>query len=551
MLSTRPQRTDAPDFNIVSPLSRTSIRQIKSAVDSIVSSTERPEPAALATALNYAIDILTDAATEAADSEPQGDAYGHVFILSGNTHGISPNLLDHEKLSVHVVCPGSVPWKGADEVPCNGWRLGSLYSSTLQSMSLRKDVDQSSLFNRLRKIVILARSGKFCGQLTDLVLDIQAGPACSIERVMGSKDIARLHPGEVITALVKVNVGLANRREFTPSPSLQRQCSIDFANSADLLNELETMLGTSSAPILIAKLTYRHSFLPTSTRCSTIAAAKLKRSIPDRGLDSNPKVTIESRATENRMAVQKRQIHHLATHHAPRQAILTLREHFGDNGRASLCPEYVKLVTAELKYQARVMERFELTTLSVSPCAGRDTSLSNAYEHFGQGLFDASNYMPQDWLTEAIDEESSPRRSVKTGATDQTPKRAPGGHGHHKAGALRTGSVRQAVSRPSARQAGVLPTSHRRNSGAFQATNQGIGDEGRGVSGDIRHASTGERRSMNLGRPSGVSGPTPAEKGRDIKDIRERNGRIFGIESLMGSQGRGLGKTKENVAPRL
>ena len=552
VLSTRPQRTDAPDLNIVSPLSPTSIRQIKSAVDSIVSSTEKPEPAALATALNCAIDLLTDAATQAVGSEPLEDAYGHLFVLTGNIHGISPILLDHGKLSVHVVCPGSVPWRGANEVPCDGWRLGALYSSPLQSMSLRKDVDQGSLFNRLRRIIILARSGRVCGRLTDLVLDIQAGPACSIEGVMGSSDVARLCPGEVTTALVKVRVGAAFMGSFTPSHSMQQLSSTDSASSSDLLNELEAMLCTSSAPILIAKLTYRHSLLPTGTRCSTIAAAKLKRSMSDVRSDSSLIRTMKSRATENRAAVQKRLIHHLATHHAPRHAILTLQEHFGEDGRKSLCPDYIKLVITELKYQARVTERFDLpVSTRISPSVSRNISLTNTYEHFGQGLFAASNYRPQDWLPGAIDEEASSRHSGKTSSTDRTPKRAHGDSGHRKATVLRTGSVRQPISRPSARQAGVLPTANRRNSSAFQATSKGIGAEARGLSSDKGKISSSDSSSINLGRPSGVSGLTPMERSRGPKELTLRHKGTVGADSLMSRHDRGIARAKENVAPRL
>ncbi|KAL8826080.1 MAG: hypothetical protein Q9191_004023 [Dirinaria sp. TL-2023a] len=551
VLSTRPRRTDAPDFNIVSPLSSTSIRQIKSAVDSIVSSTEKPEPAALATALDCAIGLLTDAATQNADSEPQGDAYGHLFVLTSNIHGISPTLLEHEKLSVHVICAGSVPWKGANDVPCNGWRLDAPCSSPLQNMSSRKDVDQRSLFNQLQRIITLARSGKICGKVTDLVLDIQAGPACSIEGVMGSKFVARLCPGEVTTALVKLRVGAAVTGGYTLSHSMQQPTSPGSASYNDLLNEVEAMLGASSAPILIAKLTYRHSLLPTGTRCSTITAAKLKLSISDVRLDSSPARTMKSKATENRVAVQKRLVQHLATHHTPRHAILTLQENFGAEGRKSVCPEYIKLVTTELKYQARVTERFDLAMYtSISPYASRNISLTNTYEHFGQGLFAASNYRPQDWLPAAIEDDSSPRRSGKTSSTNRTSKRAQGGSGPRKTVVLHTGSVRQQISRPSARQAGVMPTANSRNSSALQATNKGIGPEARGFSSDKGKISNGDRSSVNLSRPSGVSETPPMEGSRSPKALVVRNNGTIGAEILNSQEGRGLARAKENVAPR-
>lgn len=532
-------------------MSRASIRQIKSAVDTIVSSTEPPETAALGTALDCAIDILTEAATQSADNEPQGEAYGHLFVLTGNTHGVSPILLDHEKLSVHVVCPGSVPWKGGGEVPCNGWRLNSLYSSSLQSMSIKKDRDQFSLFNRLRKIITLGRVGRPCGLLTDLVLDIQAGPGCSIEGVMGPKEIARLGAGQVVTALVKVKVGSPNTRGYSLSPMPQQQPSTSSEHCKDVLSELEVLLGTAPTLLLTAKLTYRNSLLPTGTRCSTVAAAKLNRSMPAEGSESSHNKTSGSRDEQNGVAVQKRLVYYLATHHAPRHAMLTLQEHFGENGRGSLCPDYIQLVQAELKYQARVMERFGLDRSPADKLFSSRNVSSHTYEHFGQGLFASSNYKPQDWLTKAMDEESSPRSSDKTTPTEEARKRIYGQYGHHKAELLCPGGIRRPTTRPSARQAGVIPSSVRRSSGTFQLPNRGAGDEARKIWGDMRKVSKGDRNSVDTVRFNNVSRSKNVERTKVLKDLAVRNKRSVGTETLMSVQDRRARKVKENVSPWL
>ena len=553
VITTRPQRTDPPDLNIVSPLSRTTIRMIKSAVDTIVSSTEKPDPVALGIAVDCAIDLLTDSTSHSTDSEPGDDAYGHVFVLTGNPYGIDPILLAHQTLVVHIVCPGSVPWRGTDPVTCNGWTLGSLYSNSLQCISRQKDKDCSSLFNRLRNLVALARGGRACGRLTDLVLNIEAGPNCSIEGVMGHKEIAELRPGEIVTALVKVRVGGAAAKGYTLSPSPASKVSSSSCSSKDLLDELDVMLGASPAPVLVAKLTYRHSLLLTGTRCSTIAAAKLKRSVPDRPLDKNSKKSTAPRVLENCIAVQKRLVYHLATHHSPRHAMLTLREHFGDNGRQSFCPEYIKLVTEELRFQARVLERFDLASpTNRSPSSARNISSSNTYEHFGHGLFAASNYKPQDWLIGVPDEETSPPSPEKTASTDK-PLRKPHGHyGHQKAEVLRSESRRTAVPRPSARQAGVAVTTSKRNSGMSHATSKESVDEARKIWSDMRKVSKGDRGSIDAGKMSSVSGGhSDAERGRVLKDLAVRNKRSVGADTLMSLQGRGLGRAKENVAPWL
>jgi len=495
VLATRPQKTDPPDFNVVSPLSQTTIRTIKSVVDTIFSSTERPDSTALGIAIDCAIDLLTVFTPQSADTEPRDDAYGHIFVLTGNPHGLDSKLIAHHACMIHIVCPGSVPWRGPDPITCNGWKLGCAWSSSLQLTARRKDKDLNSLFNSLRNLIAYARGGRACGKVTDLILDIEAGPSCSIEMVMGQRNIAELRPGEVVTALVKVRVGTVAAKGYTLSPSpASKATNGSSSSSRDLLDELDMMLGTSPAPILVAKLTYRHSLLPTGTRCSTIAAAKVKRSVPDSPSNRNITRFTAQRNPENRPTVQKELAYHLATHHSPRQAILALSEHFGDNGAQSFCPEYIKLVTAELKFQARMIERFDLPSpIQSTPLTNHNTSTSNTYEHFGHGLFAASNYKPQDWLIGVPDEDSGPPSPEKPAMPDKAHKGPQAHYGHHKAELLRSESRRQ-VPRPSARQAGVV-VSTKRYSGISHATS----------------------------KPS--------------------------VDEVLKTQGRGLGRTKENVAP--
>lgn len=114
---------------------------------------------------------------------------------------------------------------------CNGWKLDSLYADSLQCMSKRKDEDGKSLFNRVRKIIALSREGRAGGKMSDLMIDIEAGPQCSIEAVMGRREIATLRPGEVITALVKVRVGATPAKGYRLSPSPASKSSASPASS--------------------------------------------------------------------------------------------------------------------------------------------------------------------------------------------------------------------------------------------------------------------------------------------------------------------------------
>ncbi len=452
-------------------------------MDTIVISTERPDPTALGIAIDCAIDLLTDFTPRPADSEPRDDAYGHVFVLTGNPDGLDPNLVAHHACTINIVSPGSVPWRGPGPVTCNGWKLGCACSSSLPSTARHKHENSNSLFNSLRDLIAYARGGRACGKVTDLVLDIEAGPSCSIEMVMGQKNFVELRPGEVVTALVKVRVGTVAAKGYTLSPSpASKTTNGSSPSSRDLLDELDMMLGTSPAPILVAKLTYRHSLLPTGTRCSTIAAAKVKRSVPDSPSNKIIPKSTPQRSLENRRTVQKRLAYYLATHHSPRQAILALTEHFGDNDAQSFCPEYIKLVIGELKFQARMIERFDLPSpIPSTPLTTHNTSTSNTYEHFGHGLFATSNYKPQDWLIGVPDEDCGPPSAEKPAIPDKALKGPQAQYGHHKAELLRSESRRQ-VPRPSARQAGVV-VSTKRYSGISHATSKPSVDEVRKIQG--------------------------------------------------------------------
>ena len=525
---------------------------IKSVVDTIVSSTEKPDPAALAIALDCAIDLLNDTASHSASSEPGSDAYGHIFVLTANPYGLNPITLAHQKCVIHIVCPGGVPWRAIDPVICNGWKLSSSFSDSLQFMSRKKDKERGSLFSRLRNVLVMARRGKACGKVTDLVIDIEAGPNCSIEGVMGQKDIAEIRPGEMVTALVKVRVGASAAKGYTLSPSLASQASNSPSNPRDLLDELDEMLGASPAPILVAKLTYRHSLLPTGTRCSTVAAAKLKRSVPGNPSTTSTTKRPDAVVAENRIAVQKRLAYYLATHHSPRHAILSLQEHFGDHGCQSSCPKYIRLLIEELKFHARVVERFDVPTLiRANPSLDRHPSTSHTYEHFGHGLFAASNYKPQDWLIGVPDDDTS-TPPEKTAALEKTTPKPVGRYGHTKAEILRSESKRARVPRPSARQAGVAVSGNKRHSGISQATSKESLDEASRIWGDMRKLSKGDRGSIDVSKISGVSsGRGDVERAKALEALAIRNKRSVGADTLMSFQGRGLGRAKENVAPWL
>ena len=530
-----------------------SIPKIKSTVDAIVSSTDKPEPAALGTALGRAIDLLANPMGEHPEDEPGGEACGHVFVLTANPAGVPSVLLSHATIQVHIIRPGALPWKGSVESTCSGWKLAPLYSASLQYMSLLKDKDKDSLFSRLRNLVTLARSGKPCGQLTHMVLEIEAGQDCSIEAVMGQVEMGSLRPGEVITSLVRVRVGAIFAKGYTLSPSPSLVSSGSPSKPKDVLNELDVMLGASPVPILVAKLTYKHSFLPAGTRCSTIAAAKMRRSLPHTDDDSARLETNNLPNANRQAAVQKRLALYLATHHSPREAISVLQQYFGEDGQKSFCTAYIRLVAEELRYQARVVERFDFP----NPINGDLSALLEVIpqEHFGQGLFNISNHRPQNWLIGVSDEESSTSASPKTISSSSNASRLAIGHG--KAEISCTKSGRPGTSMPSARQAGVplstcrargsTPASARSFRNSHSATAKVSMDEARRIWGDLRRISRRDRRLVELNR----SDSKDSRRGTWIRDLAIGNKRSVGTDTVISLQRPKVCTGRENVAPWL
>lgn len=402
IVATSPLRPNGPHSKTILGLYEINLRRVKMAVDSIVGSFERPE---LIAALNRADDILTDP-TDANQVKEHGQGYfGHIFLITPNCSGVSQEFLHHRRLHIHVVCPGSIPWRSHVSIDNNGWVLRSMYRSELECVSPKKDADDTCLFNDLRSVILQARGGIMSGKLTDLVLEIGAGTDCSIEGVIGPKKFSSLRPGETITAVVKVKVGLSSPWTDSVCAVMQRQSLL--LDSTDLLEEIHVMLGSSSFTILTAKLRYHHSLFPPGTSCSIMAESNIKKKLPGSTWNKNPSKLETLQASEIRTWVQKRLVFNLATHQSPENALSTLKTYFGDAGDRSVCPRYIKLVMDELKYQVRVFDRLE--SLKISEGIFEDNSVSDgSYEHFGNKLFEVTDFKPLDWSFDSLDGSDNP-----------------------------------------------------------------------------------------------------------------------------------------------
>ncbi|KAL8711339.1 MAG: hypothetical protein Q9220_004236 [cf. Caloplaca sp. 1 TL-2023] len=394
-----------PNLRTLLPLSYPSPRRTKATVDRIVSSSEKPHRSALDEAIRNARGLLDRPTPHDQDNGLGPLAYGHIFVLTPNSSGIAQELLHHDKIQLHLVSAGSVPWRSEAKVRGNGWKLQSMHTNALHSISYNKKEDTCGLFGRLEAIIQDARSGSRHGAVNDLILDIKSGRNCSIQGVSGNRATSSIQRGEIVVALVRLKVGLPPAGGY----AVRSRGVHDDPGPAgnDAVVELDRMLGTTITTVLRAKLKYCHSLLPSNTQCILTKDCQLNRQLQSTAWKDLPPHMFAGTQMDAQVEVQKRFAFHIATHHSPRQAMLVLIEDFGDGGRRSACPDYIKLLIEELKYQARIIERFDLTDYGAGPVVlAQRESRQNVWgeEHFGQGLFDASNYRPQDWITAVPDE---------------------------------------------------------------------------------------------------------------------------------------------------
>ncbi|KAI4259367.1 MAG: hypothetical protein LQ352_000776 [Teloschistes flavicans] len=403
ILCTRMVNAQAPDLRTIMPLNSANPRRTKAAVDAIVSATGRPTVAALDEAIRSAMALLGQSTPRDSNSELSPVAFGHIFVLSPNSSRISPELLSHDRLQVHLINTGSVPWRGGTEVRSSGWKIQSSHSREVQFVSCGQDEDPCSLFKKLRATIAGARKGSLHGVISDIILDITPGKECAIEGVIGSRSIPYIQPGNTIVALVRLKVGLLPAVGYNLTHRWQHEGSSSPCD--DPSKELDKLLGTTPVVVLTAKLRYRHSLLRPDTQCTMSTSCRMRRQLsPPKWTDICPK-PITGDQSDTRAEVQKRFAFHIATHHAPQQAMMVLIEDFGDGGRRSACPEYIKLLLDELKYQARTIERFDLAEYRCRPILTTPREMRPdvwGQEHFGRGLFDASNYKPQEWITDVL-----------------------------------------------------------------------------------------------------------------------------------------------------
>ena len=405
-------RTLGSEFTKIWPLSSIRVRKLKAVLDAVVNTKEETTTFSWTNTIKVATETLLHSAVLNPDTELLQDTFGHVIILTANVRGLPDGTLTHEKIQFHVACPTTVPLSDFDAIDCNGWKLRSTCSNESQTINPHKGFDPTTLLDKLRRLILHARSGRDVGKLTYLSLDIKAGPNCSIQNVMGKSAYLTLHPGELRTVLVKLKIHASEARET------QLACSNTLPEmgpgSVEILKELDEMLKVVPRPtkILAAKLKYKHSLLPAATTCSVDADCKVNRRTATSVCGTEHGRPVSEEPAQCTTTVHQRLAYYLATYDSPKSALSAFKDEFGEDGWRSQCPDYTHLILEELKYQGRIQERLEIDASPKKPLLPltmkRNPSLEDGSERFlGECLRGAEQYMPESWSTYVPDADTS------------------------------------------------------------------------------------------------------------------------------------------------
>lgn len=391
IIANSPSRKNGRHNDIVLGLRTVNKSQVRSAVKKIDLSTEHPE---MFTSIELAKNLLTR--SSGADEQTGGNL-ANIFILTPNLSRVPAESLRDKKVQIHIVNPGIIPWKGQENIDCNGWYLSSLERSNLDYLNQATDLGHESLLNTLRVAIRQCRTGSMAGVMRNLNLQIKPGMNCSIEGIMGRENLWSLRPGELITVLVKVRVGCFSSRSTSGTGTSIEESWGTSPNSNHLLNELNVILGASPITILTAKLSYTHSLFNYGTECVFRADCNVKNQMPWSGRAKDPSSVENATISQSKITIQKRLVFYLATQLSPSHAISTLNDHFGVGGVRSVCPIYIKLVMEELKYQAYVIEQLDYLGIPKELLEHENDPNQTLYEHFGEGYFEIPEFEPVGW----------------------------------------------------------------------------------------------------------------------------------------------------------
>lgn len=276
---------------------------------------------------------------------------GHIFMISSETVSCSEAAPDG--IQVHYINPTPLPWEWQPRLG-HGWQL---HLPPPLRMESRTQTEPDGSSGWLVKLFHSARLGLLPGRLKDVTMAIDAGPNCTIQRVLGRTGWEYLNPGQTVRLLVKV------QHSSRPSPRTPAADVPDVSefvvSSQEALDELDTLLGEAVQELIHVELRYRHTLLPPGTVLSLRETGTVKKHATD--LTWSP-VSARKSLDDPYSAVgfQIRLIEFVASSQHPKQALAVLESIYGDAGGAragAYRPPLLKCMLEELHHRASTLDR--------------------------------------------------------------------------------------------------------------------------------------------------------------------------------------------------
>ena len=487
LLKTNNEDCGSLEDYLLLPLSGIDSRQIRAALDSVQADREKPQEDYLSRSVKAAQILLLLSLQSQKDADENSWPLKHILVLTSNPSVLGQDICGEDNIQVHVLCPQPAPMGCRHHVHNNGWLLQSRDMTTPIPPGRTPNEFEESI----AALIMHARVGSPSMLLTKVSVTVSTNKRCSLKAVAGATQFLQLHPGETATVLIKAKTHAQDneRSKLTSFPRGLRTPS----GLVDLERELDMMLSEATEPGLSVKVRYSHPALPDGTVCEVTQEVTL----PTQALGSREQIGRQhSFSTDPR--IQGRQIFHVATHKPPKDALAILRTHMGSDGASSVCKQYIRSITDELKYRARLHERFDIAT-EVHNAGPRGSNI--------WGSTSARSVAGSSTVSTA-------RRVARKSATPPNATRTP-----PSASPARPAPLRVAARAPS---------------------NETI-DHARRIWIELRRKTKGTIRNND-------DSPEQEERLKHIKQVAAQNRRSIGNETLKSMA---LGSRKENVAPWL
>ena len=461
-------------------------RRIRTAFDSIQASQEMSDQDYLSRSVKAAQILLLLFLDKAEEAEGRPQPSKHVLVLTSNPSALGQDICGEDNIQVHVLCPQPNTNRGNRQISNNGWFL---VNREFEARPDRSQKNENDFRRSIESLISHARSGVTPSILTNVSVAVSASKSCSLKSIIGATQFLQLHPGELVTVLIKARA----YRRMTGKPGLHEfpRGLRTPSGLVDLEKELECMLAESVDPTLIVKVEYTHPALPKGTTCQLTREVRVPA--PASKSTQTPK---KHQAFSADAQIQSRQIHHIVTQKSPKNALAILRTYLGHDGSFGTCPDFLRAAMEELKYQARILERFDLN----SDVGEFNPTASRVWGSMGN-------------------------RSVATMSSASTARRTP--------------------SRIPRRDANAPPSASPTRPAPLRVVNRATShetiDHARRIWIELRHKTKGNIRNND-------DSPEQEERRKQIKDVAASNQRNVGMDTLKSMT---KGHRKENVAPWL